>query len=194
MSYISFLQRGVSSDSAQNFWFQPLPVGAEYSPPPVYWANDLFLRRTISMATRVAAVMAESGRTPAPRTVRHGYSRPPLSAARRTLDSRGHPRLAILLDQAAAAPPRAALHLAHPSDRPCSDPHDAAARYDRGSARVREDAWRLDRSASWPPAQGRTVSCWHSGAVARRPASHRASRRRARHGVDRDPRQRREGV
>ena len=73
--------------------------------------------------------MAESGRTPAPRTCRHGHSRPPLSAARRTRDSSGQARLANLFDQAAPAPPRAALHLAHPSDRPRSDPDHAAARH-----------------------------------------------------------------
>jgi len=37
--------------------FQPLPIGANGRPAPVYWANDLFLRRAISLA----ADMAESG-------------------------------------------------------------------------------------------------------------------------------------
>ena len=80
--------------------------------------------------------MAESGRTPAPRTFRHGYSRAPLSAACRTRDSFGQARLAILCDPAAPAPPRAALHLAHSSDRPRGDPDHAAARHARGSART----------------------------------------------------------
>ncbi len=53
-------------------------------------------------------------------------------------------------------------------------------------------ARRLDRRASRPFAEGRTVPSRHSGAAARRSAPDRASRRRARHGVDRNPRQRRE--
>src|SRR5207248_1682355 len=81
---------------------------------PVYWANDLFLRRAIS----VAADMAASGRTPAPRTLRHGHPRAPLSAARRTRDSCRQARLPIFCDPATPAPPRAALYPAHSSDRP----------------------------------------------------------------------------
>ena len=38
----------------------------------VYWANDLFLRRALSLA----ADMAESGRLPAPRICRHGHCAP----------------------------------------------------------------------------------------------------------------------
>jgi hypothetical protein len=33
--------------SSQNFGFQPLPVEVNWLPAPVYWANDLFLRRAI---------------------------------------------------------------------------------------------------------------------------------------------------
>src|SRR6202171_5942021 len=140
----------------------------------------------------MAAVMAESGRTPAPRTVRHGYSRAPLSAAWRPLDSRGQTRLPILRDPAAPASPRAALHLAHSSNRPRSDPDHAAARHARGSEGLCAAPRWLDRRASWPFAEGRTVSFRHSGAIARCSAPDRASLRRTRHGVDRDPRQRRE--
>jgi hypothetical protein len=43
--------------SLKNFWFQPLPVEADWPAAPVYWANDLFLRGAISLA----ADMAESG-------------------------------------------------------------------------------------------------------------------------------------
>ena len=42
--------------------FQPQSVGSPGRQTPVYWANDLFLRRALSLA----AVMAESGRSPAP--------------------------------------------------------------------------------------------------------------------------------
>ena len=136
--------------------------------------------------------MAESGRTPAPRTVRHGHSRAPLSAARRTRDSSGQARLANLCDSAAPASPRAALHLAHSSDRPRSDPDHAAARHARRSQGFRAASRRLDRRASRPFAEGGTVSDRHRRAAARRAAPDRASRRRARHGVDRNPRQRRE--
>ena len=73
-------------------------------------------------------------------------------------NSSGQARLAILLDPAAPAPPRAALYLAHPSDRPRSDPDHAAARHARRGKGVCAAAWRLDRRASRPPAEGRTVS------------------------------------
>src|SRR5438105_13850934 len=96
------------------FCCTPFLWGRPGGEPPVYWANDLFLRRAISLAADVA----DSGRTAPPRTSRHGYPRASLPAARRTLDSRGQARLAILLRQAPAAPARAPLHLAHPPDRP----------------------------------------------------------------------------
>src|SRR5215469_7160290 len=103
-------------------------VGPDSRRAPVYWANDLFLRRAISMA----ADMAESGRTAPPRTYRHGHSRAPVSAPRRTLDSSGQAWLASLCGPAETASARAALHLAHPSDRPRGDPDHASARPDRG--------------------------------------------------------------
>ena len=162
-------------------------MGSDRRSAPVYWANDLFLRRAISLA----ADMAESGRTPDPRTCRHGHSRPPLSAARRTLSTSGQTRLADLFDPAAPASARAALHLAHSSERPRSDPHHAAARHHRRGQGFRPAPWRLDRRASRPVAEGGTVSSGHRGAAARRRAQNRASRRRARHGVDRNARQRR---
>ena len=126
-----------------------------------------------------------------PRTCRHGHSRPPLSAARRTLSTSGQARLANLFDPAAPAPPRAALHLAHSSERPRSDPDHAAARHHRRCQGFRAASWRLDRRASRPFAEGSTVSPGHRGAAARCRAQDRASRRRARHGVDRNARQRR---
>ena len=126
------------------FLFQPHPVEAISRAAPVYWANDLFLRRAISLA----ADMAKSGRTPAPRTCRHGHSRAPLSAARRTFDSFRQARLANLLDSAAPASPRAALHLAHSSERSRSDLDHAAARHARRSQGFCAASWRLDRRAS----------------------------------------------
>ena len=123
--------------------------------------------------------MAESGRTPTPRTPRHGYSRPPLSAARRTRDSFGQARLASLCDPAAPAPPRAALHLAHSSDRPRSHPDHAAARHARGSQGLCAASWWLDRRPSRPFAEGCAVSGRHSRTVARcaAPDVHRAGER-----------------
>ena len=187
MSCVSFFRGVQGPGSIQNFWFQAHPVEAGPRPAPVYWANDLFLRRAISLA----ADMAESGRTPAPRTDRHGHSRAPLSAARRTFSTPGQARLANLFDQAAPAPARAALHLAHSSQRPRSDPHHAAARHHRRRQGFRAASRRLDRRASRPVAEGGAVSSGHRGAAARRRAPDRASRRRARHGVDRNARQRR---
>ncbi len=63
--------------------------------------------------------MAESGRTAPPRTYRHGHSRAPLSAARRTFDSFGQARLANLLRfDCAGTGARAAIRLRiHPTDR-----------------------------------------------------------------------------
>src|SRR5471032_3268565 len=107
------------------FLLQPLPVEAGSRFTPVYWANDLFLRRAISLA----AVMAESGRTPDPRTCRHGHPRPSLQAARRACQTSGQARLANLFGPAAPAPACAALYLAHSSNRPRSDPDHAAARH-----------------------------------------------------------------
>src|SRR5438105_8303588 len=88
------------------FCCTPFLWGRPGGEPPVYWANDLFLRRAISLAADVA----ESGRTPDPRTNRYGHSRPSLSAALRTFDSPGQARLANLLGSAAAASPRPSLH------------------------------------------------------------------------------------
>src|SRR6202041_2945476 len=154
---------------------------------PVYWANDLFLRRAISLA----AVMAESGRTSYPRNCRHGHSRPPLSAALRAVYSPGQARLANLLGAAAPASARASLHLAHSSKRPRSDPDHAAARHAGRCEGLRAAARGLDRRPSRPVAEGSAVSTGHHRAIARRRAPDRASRRRARHGVDRDARERR---
>ncbi len=103
--------------------------------------------------------MAESGRTSAPRTCRYGHSRPPLSAACRTFDSFGQARLANLFDSAAPASARAALHLAHSSKRPRSDPDHAAARHARRRQGFRAASRRLDRRAPRPLAEGRAVSC-----------------------------------
>ena len=156
-------------------------------PAPVYWANDLFLRRPISLA----ADMAESGRTSSPRTDRHGHSRPPLSAASRTSDSSGQARFANLFDSAAPASACPALHLAHPSERPRGDPDHAAARHPGRCEGFCAASRRLDCRAPRAAAEGRAVSPRHRGAAARRPAPDRASRRRARHGMDRDSGQRR---
>ena len=170
-------------------FFLPAPScrAADRRSAPVYWANDLFLRRAISLA----ADMAESGRTPDPRNRRHGHSRPPLSAALRAVASSGQARLANLLGPAAPAPARAALHLAHSSERPRSDPDHAAARHDRRRQGFRAASRRLDRRAPRALAEGGAVSSGHRGAAARRSAPDRASRRRARHGVDGNARQRR---
>ena len=135
--------------------------------------------------------MAESGRTSDPRNCRHGHSRPPLSAALRTFSSSGQARLANLLGPAAPASARASLHLAHSSERPRSDPDHAAARHHRRRQGFRAASRRLDRRASRPVAEGGAVSSGHRGAVARRRAPDRASRRSARHGLDRNARQRR---
>src|SRR3954447_16283244 len=118
--------------------------------------------------------MAESGRTPAPRTFRHGYSCAPLSAARRTRDSRRQTRLAILRNPAAAAPPRAAVHLAYSSDGPRSDTDDAAARHAGGGQGLCSAPRWLDRRTSWPFAESRTVSFGHGGAVTWHSAPDRA--------------------
>src|ERR1700761_7827219 len=100
-------------------------MGSAGGLPPVYWANDLFLRRAISLA----AVMAESGRTLAPRNNRHGHTRAPLSAGLRTFSPFDQTRLPDLLGPAASAPARAPLHVADPSERPRSDPHHSSARH-----------------------------------------------------------------
>src|SRR5215472_3739762 len=112
--------------------------------PPVYWANDLFLRRAISVATD----MAESGGTALPRIHRHGYSRAPLSAASRTVDSCHQARLPVFRDKTSPAPARAPLHAPHPSDGSRSDPDRATARHDCGGEGFCAAAWRLDRRAS----------------------------------------------
>ena len=68
--------------------------------------------------------------------------------------------------------------------------HHAAARQREGSEGIRAEARRLDRGAAQAAAGGDAVRARGRGAAARRAASHRASPRRARHGVDRDRRQR----
>src|SRR5580704_9721083 len=93
---------------------------------PVYWANDLFLRRALYLA----ADMAESGRTATPRNDRHGYPRAPVSAPRRTFDSFGQAWLASFRGSAAKAPACAPLHLTNPSDGSRGDPDHAATRLD----------------------------------------------------------------
>ena len=179
----------LNCDSTQIFRFQPLPVEGICPQAPVYWANDLFLRRAISTGGGYGRIRAHSC-SPDFQTwllVRSFIGGPP------------NPRLVLvkhgsqyLCDSTASASPGAALHLAHSSDRSRSDPDHAAARYAGGSQGVCAASRRLDRRASRPFAEGRTVSCRHSGSAARCAAPDRASRRRARHGVDRNPRQRRE--
>ncbi len=84
------------------------------------------------------------------------------------LDSSGQARLANLFDPAAPASARAALHLAHSSKRPRSDPDHAAARHARRGQGFRAASRRLDRRASRPVAEGGAVSAGHRGAAARR--------------------------
>ncbi len=160
------------------------------NPPlaPVYWANDLFLRGAIALASDVA----ESGRASPPRTDRHGYSRPPLSAARRTFDSPGQTRLAIFRHSIAPAPAGASVHVAHPSNRPRSHSDDATARHSRRSQGIRTSSRRLDCRAPRAVAKGCALSVRHGGAVSWRSAPDRASRWPARDGVGGDPRQRRQ--
>ncbi len=72
----------------------------------------------------------------------------------------------------------------------CEDVYiHAAARLDRRGARVRAASRRLDRGASRPSAEGRTISARHYRAVARRSPSDRSSLGRARHRVDGDARE-----
>ena len=136
----------------------------------VYWANDLFSRRPLSMAED----MAESPGLPAVRNFRHGRSRTALSASRRTsLDSR-QAWLAGFRGSAATASPRAPLHAAHSSERPRSHPDHAAARQPSpmprnsrnatapGSPRVSVVCRRRRRSRrerSFPCAASTTRSC-----------------------------------
>src|SRR5271154_2093056 len=162
------------------FLFLTLPIGSAGASTPVYWANDLFLRRAISMA----ADMAESGRTLAPRISRHGHSRAPLSAALRTFSAFGQARIANLFGPASSAPARAALHLAHPPERPRSDPDHAPARHNCRRQGFRAASRRLDRRAPWPAAESSTVSAGYGGPAARRRAQNRASGRPARHRLD----------
>src|SRR5487761_2586458 len=115
-------------------------MGSVGGPAPVYWANDLVLRRAISLA----ADMAESGRTPDPRNRSHGHSRPPLSAALRTFSPSGPARLTNLFGSAAPPSARAPLHLAHTSKRPRSDPDHAASRHDRRRQGFRAASRRMD--------------------------------------------------
>src|SRR6202142_769369 len=100
--------------SGRKFLFQALPIGPVNRSAPVYWANDLFLRRAISLA----ADMAESRRTPDPRNRRHGHARPPLSAALRTFSIAGQARLANLLGLAGPASGRAPVHPLHSTRGP----------------------------------------------------------------------------
>ena len=174
---------------AQNFWFQPHPVEVRDGPAPVYWANDLFLRRAISLA----ADMAESGRTPAPRTCRHGHSRAPLSAARRTSrpswSSTARNSISVKLRRHRRAR-RYTLRI-HPSDREAiltMPPRGTLA--EAKDFAQRHGGWiaaRLGRLPKAAPFQPGTVVPLRGVA-----APDRASRRRARHGMDGDARQRRE--
>src|SRR3954451_9707578 len=187
MSFSSVLERAKRAVSGGFFLLEAHPVGPNDVPTPVYWANDLFFRRAISMASD----MAESGRTPDPRTSRHGHSRPPLSAALRTVDSSRQARLANLLGSTAPASPRAAIYVAHSSKRSRSDPDDAAARNHCGRKGLRAASRRMDRRASRTVAKGGAVSSRHNRAVARCSPQDCASRGSARHCVDRNTRQRR---
>src|SRR6266436_2975997 len=171
----------------QKFLARPHPVGSARDLPPVYWANDLFLRGAIYLA----ADMAESGRTITPRNDRNGYPRAPLSAPCRTVDSFGQTWLASIRDPIAPASARAPLYVANPSNRSRSHPDHAAARHDSRGEGLRAASWRLDRGAAWPSAEGSALPARHRGAAARRSAPDRASRGRTRHGVDGDARQRR---
>src|SRR3954451_8893730 len=103
----------MASSGGEKLGFQPQSVGSPGRQTPVYWANDLFLRRALSLA----AVMAESGRSPAPRTDRHGHSRTPLSAALRAEAPPDLPRFAIFFDSTAPASPRAPVHAQNSSER-----------------------------------------------------------------------------
>ena len=96
----------------------------------------------------------------------------------------------IYLVRAAPAPAGAPLHPAHRCRLARGRAHHAAARQREGSERVRAEARRLDRGAAQAAAGGGAVCARHRGAAARRGPSHRASPRRARHGVDRDRRAR----
>ena len=166
----------------------PAPAGRGLrTPAPVYWANDLFLRRAISLA----ADMAKSGRTPAPRTFRHGHSRAPLSAARRTptlVVKHGSQFFSIKLRRHRRAR-RYTLRI-HPTDREA-----ILTMPPRGTLAEAKDfaqlhgGWIAARLGRLPKAARFSLA---HGSVARRAAPDRASRRRARHGVDRDARQRRE--
>ena len=169
--------------------FVPAPScrGCDERSAPVYWANDLFLRRAISLA----ADMAESGRTPDPRTGRHGHSRPPLSAARRTLSSPGQARLANLsvrLRRHRRAR-RYTLRI-HPSDReailtmpPRGTMADAKDFAQRHGGWIAARLGRLPKAAPFLPGT----------LVPLRGVAHRIVHRAgvARHGVDRNSRQRR---
>ena len=92
----------------------------------------------------------------------------------------------------AAAPAGAALHAAHPVGDARSHPDHSAARHAQGSARVRAEARRLDRGAARAAAAKRRRSP-HGVVVPLRGVPHRIAHRRgsARHGVDRDGRDRR---
>ena len=189
MSVTSLLERRVWSRLfGPKFLFQPLPVEADLAGQPLYigqmicfcaerfhwrriWQNpgELLLPGLSDMATR--ALLYRRPAEPSTLLVKHGsqiYSirlRRHRRARRYTLRIHPTDREAIL-----TMPPRGTL----------ADAKDFAQR-----------ARRLDRRAPRPVAEGRAVSTGHRGAVARRPAPDRASRRRARHGVDRNPRQRR---
>ena len=112
----------------------------------------------------------------------------------RTLNSRGYPRLAILFDQAPPAPARARRFLRCASIRPTVRRSSPCRRADRSwrRASLRRCARWLDRRPSRPLAEGGAVPARHRDPAAGRAAPDRAPCRRARHGVDRDARQRRE--
>ena len=164
------------------FCSRPILWGSEPRPAPVYWANDLFLRRAISLA----ADMAESGRTPAPRTVRYGHTRAPLSAACRTSrlswSSTARKSISIRLRRHRRAR-RYTLRI-HPSDReailtmpPRGTIADAKDFAQRHGGWIAARLGRLPKAAPFLPG---TVVPLRGIA-----AQDRASRRPARHGVDR---------
>src|SRR5581483_2635640 len=135
--------------------------------------------------------MAKSGRTLIPRNSGYGYSRASLSAALRTIPPADQARLTNLFSAAAASPSRAALHAAHPPERSRSDPDHAPARHHCRCQGLRAAPRWLDCSATWPFAEGGAFSSRYGGATAWFSTSDRASRRRARHGLDRNARERR---
>ena len=170
---INSVLEGASGRVFQPKFLVPTPSCRGRTPRPLYIGQMICF---CAERFHLAADMAESGRTLAPRTSRHGHSRASLSAALRTFPPSGQARLANLFGPAAPASARAALHPADPSERPRSDPDHAAARHHRRRQGLCAASRRLDRRASWPVAEGGAVSSGHRGPAARRRAPNRASR------------------